>query len=92
MNLHMNPAPSAENDDFKIAKDVMEFFWVETRGGAKITEREIRTALAKLGDKATQVATASAMNVSESALEKWRQRQGISTWQNVVKRYKPILQ
>jgi hypothetical protein len=52
-----------------------------------VTDESIKDALSELGDKATQAATAKALNVSETALEQWRRKQGIKTWREVVNRH-----
>jgi hypothetical protein len=87
INLQGHLAPNATNDDLEVAREALEFFREETRGNAKITDERIRVALTELGTHATQIAAAKVMEVSESALEKWRRRRGIDTWQEVVSRY-----
>jgi hypothetical protein len=81
--------PAERNAQLEHAYTALDFFLLETRGAPKITETALATALAELGPDATQVATANSMGVSESALEKWRQRQGIKTWQEVVEKFLP---
>ncbi len=75
------------NDDIELFRSAFDFFHRETRGSAKVTDTEIKKVVALLGAKATQRNAAKVLNVSESTLEKWRQRQGISTWKEVVKSY-----
>jgi hypothetical protein len=80
-------ANDLKNTDAKIVKDAMVFFEVEARGSARITEARVKEAVAALGGAPTQVATAKSLRVSERALEKWRQRQGIDSWKEVVESF-----
>jgi hypothetical protein len=75
------------NDAIELFRSAFDFFHRETRGSAKVTDTEIKKVVALLGAKATQRNAAKVLNVSESTLEKWRQRRGISTWKEVVKSY-----
>jgi hypothetical protein len=79
--------PAERNTQLERAYTALDFFLLESRGASKITEAALAEALAELGPDATQVAVANKMGVSESALEKWRQRQGIKTWQEVVNKF-----
>jgi hypothetical protein len=70
------------------AQIALEFFQPETRGAVKtITDERLKDVLSDLGKGATQVAAAAALKVSQTALEKWRRRQGFKTWREVVNRY-----
>jgi len=63
----------------------LRLFRPETRGAQpKITDEKVQKTLAMLGAGATQGAAAKALKVSQTALEQWRRRQGIKTWQEVV--------
>lgn len=79
--------PTERNAQLEHAYKALDFFLLETRGAPKITEAALAQALAELGPDATQIATANHLGVSESALEKWRQRQGVKTWQEVVNKF-----
>ncbi|HEX8352822.1 MAG TPA: hypothetical protein VF611_07985 [Pyrinomonadaceae bacterium] len=79
--------PAERNAQLGHAYTALDFFLLETRGAPKITEAALAQALVELGPDATQVAAANNMGVSESALEKWRQRQGIKTWQEVIDKF-----
>jgi hypothetical protein len=74
--------------DFQSLEQFLKLFKPETRGAPKITEAAIKGAVTKIIPplKPTQAATAKVLEVSESALEKWRQRNGIKTWKEVVER------
>ncbi len=65
----------------------LEFFQRETRGNAKLNDDRVKGVLHELGPDTTQVAAAEALNVSERALEKWRARRGLSTWQEVIEQF-----
>ncbi len=76
--------------DFETLTRALRFFKPETRGGEKkITEVRLKDALSELGKDATQRGIAAHLQVSETALEKWRRRQNIDTWREVVNRYAP---
>jgi hypothetical protein len=76
------------NDSLGIIKTSCAFFQRETRGAEKkITDERLKRVLSKLGNSATQVSAAKELKVSETALEKWRRRQGIESWRDVVSRY-----
>ncbi len=80
------------NAELEISQMALNLFVMETRGAEqKITDVGLRAAIASLGEKVTQKAVAEELGVSESALEQWRRRNGISTWREVVGFYaKPI--
>jgi hypothetical protein len=75
------------NDDIERFRSAFDFFHRETRGSAKVTDADIKKVVTLLGPKATQKSAAKALNVSESTLEKWRQRRGVSTWREVLEGY-----
>ncbi|MBA3767634.1 MAG: hypothetical protein H0W99_11730 [Acidobacteria bacterium] len=70
-----------------IAQKALGFFAMERRGNPKIGEETISTALQKLGPEATQREIAQELKVTERGLEKWRERHGFSTWDEVKARY-----
>ncbi len=75
-------------NDFDAFSQIMKLFRPETRGAEKkITDARLKTVLSDLGAEATQTSAARALKVSETALEKWRRRQGIKTWREVVNRF-----
>jgi hypothetical protein len=77
-----------EPEGFALVNKILKLFKLETRGAEKkITDERLKGVLSKLGNTATQVATAKALKVSETALEKWRRRQGIESWRDVVNQY-----
>jgi hypothetical protein len=82
------PIDREANAAIELAQTILEIFREETRGAPKITEAAIKGAVTKIIPplKPTQAATAKVLEVSESALEKWRQRNGIKTWKEVVER------
>ncbi len=73
--------------DLEVINQAIKFFRDETRGQRKITEEKLKKVLSSLGPNATQSAAAKTLKVNESALEQWRRRQHIATWQEVIKRY-----
>ncbi len=85
--------PLSEDDpnaDVELARKLFSFFRREARGAEpKITQDRLVKVLAKLGPKATQTGAAKTLCVSDTALEKWRRKQGINTWREVVERYAP---
>jgi len=88
LNLRAVLPPEGRNDALDVAQVALEFFRQEMRGAEKkITDERLKRVLSKLGDTATQVAAAKALKVSETALEKWRRRQGIESWRDVVNHY-----
>jgi DNA-binding transcriptional regulator YiaG len=80
-------APESVSDKLEVTKNALSFFQRETRGSAKVTDVDIKEVIKLLGPEATQRKAAKALNVSESTLEKWRQRRGISTWRKVLEGY-----
>jgi len=71
--------------DHDTLDQALRLFRPETRGAQpKITDAKVQKTLAMLGAGATQGAAAKALKVSQTALEQWRRRQGIKTWQEVV--------
>jgi len=81
-------ASQEPNDDIEAFKTAFGFFQRETRGAEKkITDERLKRVLSKLGAEATQEGAAKALKVSGTALEKWRRRQGIESWRDVVNRY-----
>jgi hypothetical protein len=81
-------APESVSDKLEVTKNALSFFQRETRGAEKkITDARLKSVISKLGTSATQVAAAKALKVSETALEKWRRRQEIESWRDVVNRY-----
>ncbi len=90
VNQHMQFMPVVDIDKVTVegAQIALEFFQPETRGAVKtITDERLKDVLSDLGKGATQVAAAAALKVSQTALEKWRRRQGFKTWREVVNRY-----
>ena len=88
MRIDSSLSWDATNDSLGIIKTGCEFFQRETRGAEKkITDERLKRVLSKLGNSATQVSAAKELKVSETALEKWRRRQGIESWRDVVSRY-----
>ena len=73
-----------EPEGFALVNKILNLFKPETRGNPKFTEADIKKVVTRLGPKATQKNVAKALNVSESTLEKWRQRRGVSTWREVL--------
>jgi len=73
-----------EPEGFALVNKILNLFKPETRGNPKFTEADIKKVVTRLGPKATQKTVAKALNVSESTLEKWRQRRGVSTWREVL--------
>jgi hypothetical protein len=82
--------PEGRNAQLEAAGRAVEFFQLEARGAPKITEARIREALEVIGPSATLIEAARVLRVSESALEKWRQRHKIGTWREVVSRLSPM--
>ncbi len=81
-------ASQEPNDDIELFRSAFGFFQRETRGAEKkITDERVKRVLSKLGAEATQEGAAKALKVSGTALEKWRRRQGIESWRDVVNRY-----
>lgn len=78
---------STNPQELSIINTALKFYRREPRGGAKITEDMFRVTLAKTGKDAKQKEVANALGVSERGLEKWRTRQGIISWQELVERY-----
>ncbi len=76
--------PAADFDSLAL---LQKLFKPETRGGVKVTEDRVRHIVSSLGPEATQIAAAQALNVSESALEYWRRKRGIKTWQDVIEQF-----
>jgi DNA-binding transcriptional regulator YiaG len=72
--------------DVTAMQEALEFFKPETRGTPKLTTAAISEAIKQIAadSKPTQAAAAKALEVSESALEKWRRRNGFETWGGVV--------
>jgi DNA-binding transcriptional regulator YdaS (Cro superfamily) len=83
---------AGRNAQLEHACAALDFFAVERRGQGKITEAAVRNAVKRIGPSATQVQAAKALGVSESAIEKWRQRRRISSWGEVVKTFSAMPQ
>jgi hypothetical protein len=88
INLQSPLSPFPVNSDLNVIKDALSFFQTETRGApAKFSEEVVSDVLRRLPTNATQKAAADELQVTERTLERWRARQGMSTWQEVVNRY-----
>ncbi len=78
---------STNPQELSIINTALKFYRREPRGGAKITEDMFRVALAKSGKDAKQKEVATALRITERGLEKWRTRQGINSWKELIERY-----
>jgi hypothetical protein len=83
MRVDSSLLPDTTNDTLAIIKAACDFFQREKRGDPKLSLELILDAHRRLGSKTTQRAIAGELKVSERALEKWRARQGMSSWRQV---------
>ncbi len=87
INLQSPLSPFPVNSDLNVIKDALDFFQAETRGApAKLNLELVSDVVRRLGTNVTQKAAADELQVTEHGLEKWRARQGMVTWKEVVSR------
>jgi hypothetical protein len=86
IDIHGSLSPFPVNGDLEVIKTALDFFSRETRGNPKLSEEIISDVLRRLREP-TQRAAAEELQVTEQALEKWRARQGMATWREVINRY-----
>lgn len=87
------PPAGPTNTELEIINEAVKLFRVETRGrgGVKITEERMKELLADAVPSISQKDVAMMLGVTEQGLGKWRSRQGMSSWREVVSKYsKPI--
>ncbi len=71
-----------------VLKEAMEFFRPEERGAPKFKLVDIVRAIQKIGEEATQAEVAKGLGVAPRTLQRWADRNGLSTWGEVKERYK----
>jgi hypothetical protein len=74
---------AATPKELEIINIALKFYRVETRGGIKINRDSLKAAFAKHGKDAPQKTIADELDVTVSALRKWRERAGVGSWKFV---------
>ncbi len=75
---------AATPKELEIINTAMKFYRIETRGGVKINRDSLKAAFAKHGKDAPQKTIADELDVTVSALRKWRDGVGVGRCQCVV--------
>ena len=87
MQIEGSLSPDAANTNIETIKTGCDFFKRETRGNPRITEKDVREAIRKMGARAQQKDVARELKVTAQGLVNWGERRGLNAWRDVLREF-----